>query len=116
MDGYIGGLGHEGNWFFVVMRVLASDAYGQGVPAAADDHQTSDLDLVDGGLHDVELLKEIQLMSDLMVAASSTHHGRLQQHAIDAILGLQSPESASPQPGQHTGSVPQPRPPQDEHP
>jgi hypothetical protein len=80
---------------------------------AAEDHYSGD-DRLDSGLHDTEQLEEIQLMSDLMIAASRRKRGgRLPQQEIDAILGLR--EIGGSPDGEPADWIPGPRAPSEEH-
>ena len=50
---------------------------------------------VDNRVHDGDVIAEIQLTADLMIAASE-HEGQLTEDELDALLGLRRPAGDQP--------------------
>ena len=50
--------------------------------------QQTDGDVLNVSLHDAALLEEVELTTTLIIAASDTEKDRLDEDAVDRLLGL----------------------------
>lgn len=80
----------------------------------ATDDQTPHRDVLEPARRNVELLEEIRLMSELIVAASRSHRARLHRHEIDNLLGLPPRQAHIPSQGDEIDRVVEPPRPRDE--
>ena len=64
-------------------------------PGAAGSREEERMSMTDPDLHDSDLLDEIELYGELVIAASASD-GPLSIDRIDEVLGIDQPESPTP--------------------